>query len=202
MVKGKGKLGGGGRALRPPGSHGPDALFPGAERQRQRCGHAAEPGRVVQQEQAQAQHALRGLRGRGGGLVGSEWFAVDRPIELAKVKLMVNLDILGTGDDGIMVVNATAQAKHLRSARGLEHQGQVRSPRCARARATKPEDRLGGATATTAPSCKRNVPALFIYTHGCVPHYHDVLDTGGDTSADRSSGRSVHTPCSRNSSRS
>ena len=105
--------------------------------------------------------------GEEAGLVGSEWFAVDRPLELSKIKLMLNLDILGTGDDGITVVNATAQSKlfdqlvALNGKRQLLPQVKARGPAC---------------NSDHCPFVKRNVPALFIYTMGGVAAYHDVLD--------------------------
>jgi Zn-dependent M28 family amino/carboxypeptidase len=41
------------------------------------------------------------------GLIGSKYF-VDHPIiDLSKIRFLLNMDILGTGDEGITVVNAT-----------------------------------------------------------------------------------------------
>ena len=36
-----------------------------------------------------------------------KYFVDNNTLDLTKIKFLVNLDLLGTGDDGIMVVNAT-----------------------------------------------------------------------------------------------
>jgi Zn-dependent M28 family amino/carboxypeptidase len=105
--------------------------------------------------------------GEEAGLVGSEWCAVDRPIDLSQVRLMVNLDIMGTGDDGIMVVNATAQQQAfdqlvaVNGSKGYLKEVKARGPAC---------------NSDHCPFVQRGVPAIFIYTLGGVAYYHDVLD--------------------------
>lgn len=105
--------------------------------------------------------------GEEAGLVGSEWFMVDRLVQASQIKLMLNLDILGTGDDGITVVNATAQPKlfdqlvAINGERKLLAQVKARGPAC---------------NSDHCPFVKRNVPALFVYTMGGIAAYHDVLD--------------------------
>src|SRR6185295_17501176 len=45
--------------------------------------------------------------GEEAGLIGSKYYT-DHPLfPLARIKFLINLDLLGTGDDGMMVVNAT-----------------------------------------------------------------------------------------------
>lgn len=105
--------------------------------------------------------------GEEAGLVGSEWFMVDRLVQASQIKLMLNLDILGTGDDGITVVNATAQPKlfdqlvAINGERKLLPQVKARGPAC---------------NSDHCPFVKRAVPALFVYTMGGIAAYHDVLD--------------------------
>lgn len=45
--------------------------------------------------------------GEEAGLLGSKHFAQKPLVPLNKMRFLVNLDLLGTGDEGIMVVNAT-----------------------------------------------------------------------------------------------
>lgn len=86
---------------------------------------------------------------------------------LSKVKLMLSLDILGTGDEGITVVNATAertlfdQLVAINTKKQLLPQVKPRGPTC---------------NSDHCPFVKRNVPSLFIYTMGGITAYHDVLD--------------------------
>ncbi len=105
--------------------------------------------------------------GEEAGLVGSDWFVVDKPIDLSAVTMMVNLDMLGTGDDGITVVNATAQPQAydqlvaLNGAKNYLPQVKSRGPAC---------------NSDHCPFVKRGIPAIFIYTLGGNAAYHDVHD--------------------------
>ena len=105
--------------------------------------------------------------GEEAGLVGSEWFIVDRPIDLSKIKLMVNLDMLGTGDDGITVVNSTAQQVFfdqlvaINTAKQYLPQVKPRGPAC---------------NSDHCPFVQKKIPAVFLYTMGGTAAYHDVQD--------------------------
>ncbi len=149
------------------GRMGPEALFPGAN------DNASGVAMLLSLAQWYADHRPKhnllfvAFAGEEAGLLGSEWCAVDRPIDWKQVRMMVNLDILGTGDDGITVVNATAQKEafgrlvELNAAKGLLPQVKERGPSC---------------NSDHCPFVKRNVPALFIYTMGGIKAYHDVMD--------------------------
>jgi hypothetical protein len=105
--------------------------------------------------------------GEEAGLVGSEWCAVDRAIDFANVRILINLDILGTGDDGIMVVNATEQKDafdRLVALNGMSSylkEVKARGPAC---------------NSDHCPFVKRGIPGIFIYTLGGIAAYHDVHD--------------------------
>ena len=105
--------------------------------------------------------------GEEAGLVGSEWCAVDRAFDLGAVKLLINLDLLGTGEEGITVVNATAHQEVFdrmvagNTASGRLAQVKPRGPAC---------------NSDHCPFVKRGVPAVFIYTMGGITAYHDVFD--------------------------
>lgn len=150
------------------GRMGPDALFPGAN------DNASGTAMML----SLAEHFGKGKKpkhnllfaafaGEEAGLIGSEWCAVDRPIDWKNARLMINLDILGTGDDGIMVVNATAQKKAfdqlvaINGAKGYLKEVKARGPAC---------------NSDHCPFVQRGVPSIYIYTLGGVAHYHDVND--------------------------
>jgi aminopeptidase YwaD len=155
------------------GRMGADALFPGANDNASGVAMLLSLAEWFTTHKPKQNILFVAFAGEEAGLVGSEWCAVDRPIDLAKVKLMVNLDILGTGDDGVMAVNATAQPKHYQRLVDLNTKGgyvkEVRSrgPAC---------------NSDHCPFVQRGVPALFLYTLGGAAHYHDVLDTGASLS--------------------
>ena len=149
------------------GRMGSEALFPGANDNASGVAMMLSLAEWFSKNKPKYNMLFVAFAGEEAGLVGSEWFAVDRPLDLSKIKLMLNLDILGTGDDGITVVNATAQSKlfdqlvALNGRRQLLPQVKARGPAC---------------NSDHCPFVKRNVPALFIYTMGGVAAYHDVLD--------------------------
>jgi hypothetical protein len=149
------------------GRMGPDALFPGANDNASGVAMLLSLAEWFAKKPAKYNILFVAFAGEEAGLLGSEWCAVDRPIDWKQVRLMLNLDILGTGDDGIMVVNATAQPKafdQLVAINGNKNylpDVRSRGPAC---------------NSDHCPFVKRGIPALFIYTLGGVAHYHDVND--------------------------
>ncbi len=105
--------------------------------------------------------------GEEAGLQGSTWCVADRPIEWSTVKLMVNLDIMGTGDDGIMVVNATVQDEEF----ALLTQINTDKPRLVDIKSRGP-----ACNSDHCPFVQKGIPAIFIYTLGGIAAYHDVND--------------------------
>jgi hypothetical protein len=170
MVKGKG------RKWMVIGAHydhlgrmGPDALFPGANDNASGTAMLLSLAEHFAAKGKAPRHNLLfvAFAGEEAGLVGSEWCAVDRPIDWRQVRMMVNLDILGTGDDGIMVVNATEQPKAydrlvaINGAKGYLKEVKARGPAC---------------NSDHCPFVRRGVPAIYIYTLGGIGHYHDIQD--------------------------
>jgi hypothetical protein len=149
------------------GEMGPDALFPGAN------DNASGVAMLLSLAEYFAAHKPKhnilfvAFAGEEVGLVGSEWFAVDRWVDLADIRFMLNLDILGTGDDGITVVNATDQKAaydklvKINADKGYLAQVKSRGPAC---------------NSDHCPLVKRGVPGVFIYTLGGIAAYHDVDD--------------------------
>ncbi len=149
------------------GLMGPDVIFPGAN------DNASGTSMMLCLAEEIKQHPLKknvlfiAFAGEEAGLKGSEWCAIDRPIDFEKIKLLINLDLNGTGDDGITVVNATEQKKvfdELTVINGKTHrlaQVKSRGPAC---------------NSDHCPFAQKGVPAIFIYTLGGITAYHDVFD--------------------------
>ncbi len=105
--------------------------------------------------------------GEEAGLKGSEWFVVDRPMDLSRIRMVVNLDLNGTGEEGITVVNATAQKAVYDQLVAINAKTQA-----------LPQVKSRGAACNSdhCPFVQKGIPAIFIYTMGGVSYYHDVLD--------------------------
>jgi len=101
------------------------------------------------------------------GLVGSKFYTDNPLLPLQNIEFLINLDILGTGDDGIQVVNGSVHQNQfdelvsLNEADGLLEQVKIRGAAC------------------NSDHCfftEKGVPGFFIYTLGGVAHYHNVFD--------------------------
>ena len=105
--------------------------------------------------------------GEEAGLKGSQWFVVDRPMDLGRIKMLINLDLNGTGDDGITVVNATAQKEIYDQIVAINETSK-----------DLPQVKSRGAACNSdhCPFVQKGIPAIFIYTMGGVSYYHDVDD--------------------------
>ncbi|GAA5040380.1 hypothetical protein GCM10011506_40790 [Marivirga lumbricoides] len=100
------------------------------------------------------------------GLLGSYFFVQNPLVDLRKIKLLINLDLLGTGEEGIMVVNAKKHSKVFEKLKALKPE-------------SIPEIKARG-EACNSDHClfdQAGVPAIFIYTLGGRQAYHDIDDT-------------------------
>ena len=105
--------------------------------------------------------------GEEAGLVGSQYY-VNRPVyPLSKVKFAVNLDIVGTGEEGITIVNGKIYKKEFDRLVELNNKEHLLS------------DIKSRGTACNSDHCsfdQHEVPAFFIYTRGGIQAYHDIND--------------------------
>ncbi len=101
------------------------------------------------------------------GLVGSRYFVEHPLVPLTNIRLLANLDLLGTGDEGLMVVNGRVFDKQFAQLQQLNAAHRYVSSLAARGRAANSDHFYFS---------ERGVPALFFYTRGGISAYHDVLD--------------------------
>ncbi|SDX82479.1 M28 family metallopeptidase [Hymenobacter psychrophilus] len=101
------------------------------------------------------------------GLVGSHYFVEHPLVPLPAIGLLANLDLLGTGEEGLMVVNGRVFENQFARLHRLNAAGGYVPSLAARDRA---------ANSDHFPFSERGVPALFFYTRGGIAAYHDVLD--------------------------
>lgn len=101
------------------------------------------------------------------GLIGSRYF-VDNPlIDLQKVKFLINLDLAGTGDDGITVVNATVFPDKFYQLQNLNRQYTL---------LTQVKQRGEACNSDHCFFFMAGVPCFYIYTLGGITAYHDIHD--------------------------
>lgn len=106
--------------------------------------------------------------GEEAGLIGSKYFTDHPLIDLKNIKFLLNLDIMGSGEEGITVVNATLFPEAFEKLNDINKEQQL---------LTQIKKRGPAANSDHYWFTEKGVPAFFIYTMGENKNYHDVQDT-------------------------
>ena len=89
------------------GAMGKEAYFPGANDNASGVSVLLNLAKYYKAHPAKYSIAFLFFSGEEAGLLGSKYYSEHPVFPLSKIKFLTNLDLLGTGDDGIMVVNAS-----------------------------------------------------------------------------------------------
>lgn len=101
------------------------------------------------------------------GLVGSKYFTQHPLFPLEKIRFLINLDILGTGDEGITVVNAAEYPEEFEMLKKSNAEKNLLPGINQRGKAQNSDHYYFS---------EKGVPAFFIYTLGGIKAYHDIYD--------------------------
>ncbi len=101
------------------------------------------------------------------GLLGSQYFVAHPLVPLRRMKFLMNLDLLGTGEKGATVVNGRIYESAFRRLTALNDAHHYLLALGARGRA---------ANSDHYPFSEAGVPSFFLYTRGGSAAYHDVND--------------------------
>ncbi|MBL7984750.1 MAG: M28 family peptidase [Flavobacteriales bacterium] len=149
------------------GHMGPDVLFPGANDNASGVSMLLCLAEEIKKKPLKKNVLFIAFAGEEAGLQGSTWCVTDRPIELERIHMLINLDLAGTGEEGITVVNSTEQQKLFDQLVAINTKEQLLP-------AVKP--RGPACNSDHCPFMQKGVPAVFIYTMGGISAYHDVYD--------------------------
>ncbi len=105
--------------------------------------------------------------GEEAGLKGSEYFTRKPLFPLKNIRFLLNLDLEGTGDEGVTVVNATEFPKEFAYLNEANNKGKYVVKINARGKAANSDHYW---------FTEKGVPAFFMYTLGGIKAYHDVFD--------------------------
>lgn len=105
--------------------------------------------------------------GEEAGLIGSTYYTNHPLLPLQQIKFLLNIDMVGTGDEGITVVNATEFPAAFNSLLELNKDKKYLVDIKARGKA---------ANSDHYTFSEKGVPAFFLYTMGGIKAYHDVFD--------------------------
>ena len=121
----------------------------------------------VPENQPRYSIAFIAFAGEEPGLEGSLHYVKQPVFPLSDIKFLINLDILGTGDDGITVVNGAVHKAEFEALKGInEQKGYLKEVK----------KRGKAAISDHYPFSEAGVPCFYIYTMGGIKAYHDVYD--------------------------
>jgi hypothetical protein len=149
------------------GKMGP-AVFPGANDNASGTAVMLDFARYFAQNPLKKYNVLFiAFAGEEAGLVGSKHFSEMPLLPLSDIRFLLNLDLLGNGDDGITVVNGKLFEKDFAKLTAINKKFNYVEKLRARGEAANSDHYW---------FTKRGVPSFFIYTHGARSAYHDVRD--------------------------
>lgn len=101
------------------------------------------------------------------GILGSKYFTENPLFPLKQINFLINLDLLGTGEDGIQVVNGSEYQPYFDKLVKINNQKNLLK-----------EIKIRGKAANSDHYwfSEKGVPAFFIYTLGGIKAYHDIDD--------------------------
>jgi len=149
------------------GAMGKIAYFPGANDNASGVSMLLNLAKYYQKNPSKYSVAFLLFSGEEAGLLGSKYYTEHPLFPLKHIKFLTNLDLLGTGDEGIMVVNASMfkpQFQKLVSV-NIEHKYVFQI-----------KQRGKAANSDHYWFSEKGVPCFFIYTLGGTTSYHDVYD--------------------------
>lgn len=105
--------------------------------------------------------------GEEAGLLGSKYFTEHPLVDLKNIRFLTNLDLEGTGIEGITVVNASVFPNEFSLLKQVNEKGNY---------LVKVNSRGKAANSDHYFFSEKGVPAFFMYTLGGIKAYHDIYD--------------------------
>lgn len=149
------------------GAMGKEAWFPGANDNASGVSVLLNLARYYAAHPPKYSVAFIFFSGEEAGLLGSRYYISHPMFPLSQIKFLTNLDLLGTGDDGIMVVNATVFKSAFETLNSINTEKQY---------VKQIKQRGKAANSDHYWFTEKGVPSFFIYTMGGIQAYHDIYD--------------------------
>ncbi len=149
------------------GMMGKGTVFPGANDNASGTSMMLGLARYFSRNPQRFSMVFIGFTGEEAGLLGSGFFADHPLISLSNIKFLINLDLVGTGVDGITVVNATEFPDQFEKLSQINESSRYPVNIKKRGKACNSDH---------CPFYARGVPCFFIYTLGGISAYHDPDD--------------------------
>jgi hypothetical protein len=149
------------------GRMGAETLFPGANDNASGISMLLNLARYYARNPLPYSVAFIAFAAEEAGLLGSEYFVKKPLIPLKQIKFLLNMDIVGTGEEGLMVVNGQVFTDHFNLLEDINKKKNYVVSLQKRGKARNSDHYW---------FTERGVKSFFIYTLGGVSHYHDIND--------------------------
>ncbi len=149
------------------GKMGRDTYFPGANDNASGVAMILNLAKYFSANKPKYTIVFVALSGEELGLLGARAFTDNPPVDLKKIKFLVNFDLAGTGDEGIKVVNGSVYRDKFDLLASINKEQKL-----------LPKVEIRGA-ACNSDHClfyQKEVPCFYIYTLGGIQAYHDIYD--------------------------
>jgi aminopeptidase YwaD len=151
------------------GRMGKDVYFPGANDNASGISMLLELARYYSTPGNEPEYsiAFMAFGAEEAGLIGSEYYTKNPYFPLKKIKFLINLDLMGTGDEGITAVNATLFPDAFNLLVKINEEKKY---------LPAVKKRGPAANSDHYHFTQKGVPAFFLYTMGGITAYHDIYD--------------------------
>jgi len=149
------------------GQLGEDVYFPGANDNASGCAMLLNLAKYYAANKPKYSIAFIAFSAEEVGLLGSKYFTENPLIPLNKIKFVFNMDIMGTGEEGITVVNGTEFKKEFNKLKEINEANNFIKDVKMRGKAANSDHYYFS---------EKGVKSFFIYTMGGIKAYHDVYD--------------------------
>ncbi len=149
------------------GMMGSNTMFPGANDNASGIAMMLNLAKYFKINKPKYSMVFIAFSGEEAGLIGSHHY-VENPLSpLSDIKFLVNLDLMGNGAEGVMVVNGTINPSEFQMLKNINIKENY-----------LPDIKIRGKAANSDHYwfAQSGVPAFFFYLMGQYPFYHDVND--------------------------
>jgi len=151
------------------GRMGTDAYFPGANDNASGVAMLLYLAKYYSENKPPCNIVFMSFGAEEVGIVGSKYYVNHPLFPLKDIRFLINLDILGTGEEGITVVNGAVYKKQFKKLSKLNVKKGYLEKVKVRGKAANSDHYFFS---------EAGVPSIFIYTLGGISFYHDIFDKG------------------------
>lgn len=151
------------------GRMGTETYFPGANDNASGVAMLLALGETIKSKPLKKYNTLLvAFAGEEAGLVGSKYMTENPLCEISKIRFLLNLDIMGSGEHGITAVNGRVFKKEFKLLQKMNRKTQAVPVVKARGKAANSDHYF---------FTEKGVRSFFVYTMGMNKNYHDIFDT-------------------------